>query len=106
VNIMRNVHEVARPGRARHGAAQGTLLAVALTGCLLFLAAQNTILLFLFGPSIEWPQWLDGVRVALNVLRVLAGVLLPWAAVAAAMFAAGAIAAWGAVRAYREVRHA
>lgn len=103
---MRNLHETPRAGLAWRGAAQVPVLGVALAACLLFLAAQNTILLVVFGTQIEWPAALAGVRVVLNVLRVLVEALLPWALVAAAMFAGGALAAWGALRMVREVRHA
>lgn len=103
---MRNLYEASQAGAARRGAAQVPILAVMLAGILLFLAAQNTVLLVVFGTQIEWPSALAGVRVVLNVLRVLVEALLPWALVAAAMFAGGALAAWGALRMVREVRHA
>jgi hypothetical protein len=103
---MRNANAMSPVRESRHGGAVQVVLCAALAACMLFLAAQNTVLLFLLGGSIEWPPALEGVRVALGVLRVLMDAFLPWAMTGAAMFAGGALAAWGALRVVREVRHA
>jgi hypothetical protein len=81
-------------------------LAALLGGTALFLAVENAVLLFAFGPAIHWPAQLEGLGVALRVARVLGGALAPWLLLGVAAVFAGAAAMWAAMRFQREVNHA
>ncbi len=98
--------QVMRNGAAAGGGLPRAALALLLCGTALFLAVENTLLLFVLGPVIDWPARLEMIGVALRVVRVLAGAFAPWLTLGAAAVLAGATAAWALLRLKREVARA
>jgi hypothetical protein len=94
----------------RHGGAGAGVprqaLALLLGGTALFLAVENAILLFVLGPSVDWPAGLEPLALALRVARVLAQAFAPWVVIGLGATLAGAAALWAALRIRDEVNHA
>jgi hypothetical protein len=103
---MRREGHSDRCGVARHAGPSRSVLVLTLLASLLFLVAENAILLFVLGPTMHWPAALVGVGVALRVARTLLSALAPWLILALSAVSAGAVAMWAALRVGREVRHA